>query len=217
MPIQKSVLTQKIVELKKSVPKRNFKQSIELLMSLKGLDLKKPESRMEFSVEMPYPIGKPVKVCVIATGDLALKAKGSGADLVLDRGELDELAKDRKRAKKIAEEHDHFIAEASLMPLVGRVLGSVLGPRGKMPTPVPPNVAIEDLIKRYRRTVKIRVRDQPAVRCRVATEDMPEEHVAENVQAIISSVESKLEKGDKNVSRIRLKATMGRPVDVPLE
>jgi large subunit ribosomal protein L1 len=217
MPLQKSILTQKIIELKENTPKRNFKQSIELLLTLKGLDLKKPESRLDFSVEMPHPIGKPVKVCVIATGDLALKAKGGGADLVLDRGELDELAKDRKRAKKIAEEHDHFIAEASLMPLVGRALGAVLGPRGKMPTPVPPNVAIEDLIKRYKRTVKIRVRDQPAVRCRVATEDMSEEHIAENVQAIVSSVESKLEKGDKNMSRIRLKATMGKPVEVPLE
>jgi len=217
MPVKKDTLTQKVTELKKSTPKRNFKQSIELLMSLKDLDLKKPESRMELSVEMPHPIEKLVKICVVASGDLAVRAKNAGADLVLEKSELEEAAKDKKAAKKIANEYTHFIAETTLMPLVGKTLGSILGPRGKMPTPVPPNVSIEEVINKHRRTVKIRVRDQLAVRCRVATEDMSEELIAENVQAVVSGIESKLDKGERNVARIKLKATMGKPVEIPLK
>ncbi|NIQ04671.1 MAG: 50S ribosomal protein L1, partial [Candidatus Korarchaeota archaeon] len=62
---------------------------------------------------------------------------------------------------------DFFLAEAPSMPLVGKVLGSTLGPRGKMPVPVPPSADIGDLIKRYRRMVSMRIRNQPILQCRV--------------------------------------------------
>lgn len=41
------------------------------------------------------------------------------------------MGKDRKGAKKIANQHDFFVAQADMMPLVGRFLGPVLGPRKK--------------------------------------------------------------------------------------
>ena len=100
MPLNKSTLTQKVSELKKNMKKKNFKQSIELQMSLKDLDLKKTESRMEFPVEIPHPITKPVKICVIASGDLAARAKKTGAELTISgdcrHGRMAPLAKSRK-------------------------------------------------------------------------------------------------------------------------
>jgi len=214
LPPQKNDLLKAIATLKSSTPKRNFKQSIELIMKLKDMDMKKPESRIETSVEVPHQIPKDVKICVIASGDLALRAKKGGADRVLARAELEVIVKDKKAAKKFAAEFNHFIAEAPLMPLIGKSLGTFLGPRGKMPTPIPPNAPVEEIIARHRRTVKLRIRDQPAVKCRVATEDMADDEIADNLLAVISGVESKLAKGDKNVANIILKATMGKPVKV---
>lgn len=210
----KEAFIKALKELREKTPKRNFKQSIELSFRLRDIDLKRPENRINEAVELPHPINKPVKVCVIASGDLALRAKRAGADGVVERGELEGLSGDRKAAKKLVDAYDHFIAEAPLMPLVGRVLGSILGPRGKMPTPVPPNVSIEDVINRHKKIVRIRVRDQPSVKCRIGTEDMPEEAIAENAQAVLSAIEAKLPKGPKNVDNIRLKATMSPSVKV---
>lgn len=216
MPVTKEALVKAVKALKES-PKRRFLQSVELLMSLQDIDLRKPESRINELIELPHPINKPVKVCVFATGDLASRAKKGGADLVLDKSDIEGLAKDKKSARKLAREYEHFLAEAPLMPLIGRSLGALLGPRGKMPIPVPPNAPIEDMIKRYKKTVRVRVRDQPAVRCRIATEDMDDEKIAENAMAVISAIEGKLEKRSKNVRSIFLKKTMGPPVKILME
>lgn len=215
MPVTKENLIEAIKTLRSS-PKRNFLQSIELLISLKDVDLKKPESKINELIELPHPLTKPVKICVFATGDLALKAKKAGADLVLGKEEIENLGKDKKSARKIAGEYDHFLAEAPLMPLIGKTIGSFLGPRGKMPVPVPPNAIIEDLINRYRKLIRVRIRDQPAIRCRIATEDMKDEEIAENAAAIISTIEGKLEKKMRNIKSIMLKTTMGSPVKVLL-
>ena len=215
MPITKESLLEAVKALRNS-PKRNFLQSIELLISLKDVDLKKPEFKINELIELPYSSTKPVKICIFATGELALKAKKAGADLVLGREEIEELGKDKKLARKIANEYDHFLAEAPLMPLIGKTIGHFLGPRVKMPVPVPPNVAIEDLITRYRKLIRVRIRDQPAIRCRIATEDMKDEEIAENAAAVISVIEGKLEKKMKNIKSIMLKTTMGSPVKVSL-
>ncbi|MBS7657825.1 MAG: 50S ribosomal protein L1 [Candidatus Bathyarchaeia archaeon] len=216
MSVNKESLIEAVKALRNS-PKRNFLQSIELLISLKDIDFKKPESKINELIELPHPLTKPVKICVFGTGELALKAKKAGVDLVLGKEEIENLGKDKKLARKIAEEYDHFLAEAPLMPLIGKTIGSFLGPRGKMPVPVPPNASIEDLINRYRKLVRVRTRDQPAIRCKIATEDMKDEEIAENAATVISIIEGKLEKKMKNIKSIMLKLTMGSPVKVSLK
>jgi len=216
MPIPKESLIEAVKALKNAY-KRNFTQSIELLVSLKDVDLKKPESRINELIELPYQLNKPVKICVFATGDLALKAKKAGADLVLGKEEIENLGKDKKSARKLAKEYDHFLAEAPLMPLIGKTIGAFLGPRGKMPVPIAPNAPIEDLIKRYKKLVRVRIRDQPAIRCRIATEDMKDDEIAENAAAVISVIEGKLEKKMKNIKAIMLKKTMSPPIKVLLK
>ncbi|MBS7655156.1 50S ribosomal protein L1 [Candidatus Bathyarchaeota archaeon] len=216
MPIPKENLIEAVKALK-NTPKKNFTQSIELLVSLKDVDLKKPESKINELIELPYQLNKSVKICVFATGDLALKAKKAGADLVFGKEEIENLGKDKKSTRKIAKEYDHFLAEAPLMPLIGKTIGAFLGPRGKMPAPIAPNAPIEDLIKRYKKLVRVRIRDQPAIRCRIATEDMKDEEVAENAAAVISVIEGKLEKKMKNIRSIMLKKTMSPPVKILLK
>jgi large subunit ribosomal protein L1 len=177
--------------------------------------MKSPEGRLQENIELPYPPPeKTNKICVIATGELALKAKKANADLVIDRAELEGLAGKKKELRKIADEYDFFVAEAPLMPLVGKILGVTLGPRGKMPVPVPPTADIESLLNKYRKTVVIRMRNQPIIQCRVGTESMKEEEITENIQAVLRVLEGKLKRGMKNIKLVCVKTTMGAPVKI---
>ncbi len=123
---------------------------------------------------------------------------------------------DKKKQKKLANTFDFFIAEAPLMPLVGKSLGATLGPRGKMPTPVPPTANIVDQIEKHRKTVLLRIRGQPVLQCRVGNENMADEEIAENIQAVMKRIEGKLKRGIKNIRSIRLKTTMGTPIKVEM-
>ena len=201
-------LTEVVEEVKKSCKGKGFKQSIELIVNLRDLDLRRPENRIIGLMELPYPPNKPVKVCVFASGELYTKAKNLGVDLILTRDDLERIAKDKRQAKKIAKNHDFFIAEASLMPLIGRTWGVYLGPRGKMPTPVPPTADIENILERLRRTVRIRVRNQPVVQLRVGTEDMDSKQIAENINAALNWIIDRLPKGLTNIKDVYLKGTM---------
>jgi len=212
MSLDSKALLESVKEAKSKAEKRKFSQSMELIINLRDIDMKKPESRIQESIELPHPVAKQSKVCVIATGDLALRARKAGADLVIERADLEALASDRKKQKDLVNEYEHYIAEAPLMPTVGRVLGSVLGPKGRMPTPVPPNVDIASVVEKQRRIVQLRLRSQPVLQCRIGTEDMSDEHISENIEVVIRRLEGKLKRGLRNIKSIVVKAAMGPPV-----
>jgi len=215
MPIDEERLLEALKEMRAKTRKRNFKQSVELLISLRDIDLRKPENRIREMVELPHGLGKEARVCVIASGDAALRAKKEGLE-VLEKDELEAMAGDKKRAKKLAKQYDYFVAEAPLMPLIGRVLGPVLGPRGKMPTPVPPTADFKAIVDRLKRTVRVVAWKAPNVYCKVGTEDMDDKALAENINAVIKVLEEKLPRGLKNIKSVYVKMTMGPAVEVEL-
>ncbi|MGQ9506564.1 MAG: 50S ribosomal protein L1 [Candidatus Bathycorpusculaceae bacterium] len=214
MPLDQKTIFNAVKEAKEKSKKRNFNQSIELVLSLKDIDMKSPEGKIQEIIELPHSPAKTNKICVIATGELALKARKANADLVIERADLEGLAGNKRESRKIANNYDFFIAEAPLMPMVGKVLGPVLGPRGKMPIPVPPTVDIASLIEKHRKTVILRMRNQPILQCRVGTENMKEEEIAENIQTILRTVEAKLKRGLKNIKSTYIKTSMGEPVKI---
>ncbi len=197
----------------KNNKKRKFVQSVELIINLKDIDLSKPENRIDEEIELPKGRGKDAKIAVFATGELALKAKEI-ADKVIMPDEIKELAEDKKKAKSIAEEYDLFIAEASLMPLIGKSLGKILAPRGKMPKPVPHEINISEVVGKLRRSIKIRSKDKPFIHCMVGKENMTVEDIVENIEAVLHRVEGKLERGKMNIASAHVKTTMGLPVRV---
>lgn len=199
--------------LKVSPKKRRFTQSVEMIIALKDVDVKKPENRINTIVTLPHPPEKKLaKVVVVASGDLALKARDAGADLVIDKDDLQKLASDKKAAKKLAKRYDFFLAQTDLMVQVGRILGKYLGSRGKMPQPIPPNVPVAPLIERMKRSVRVRIKDNPVIMVRVGTEDQPIEHIVANARAVLDEVLKKF--APHNIYRIYFKLTMGRPVKV---
>ena len=188
--------------------KRNFVETVELAVNLKDVDLSVPKNRITEDVILPNGRGKAVRVCVIGGGELALKAKDV-ADLVITPEELQTLADDKKQAKKIANSTNYFIAEAPLMAVVGKRLGTVLGPRGKMPKPIPPGADPTGMIESLRKTVSVRTKDRITFHAPVGSADMPVEQIADNIDALLKRIELKLEKGRMNIDSSYVKTTMG--------
>lgn len=214
MPIDKKELIEALKKVDEISKKRNFVEAIELMVNLKDIDLKKPENRINAELVLPNEIGGEPNICVIASGELAVKAKDLNVR-VLDKDELQSLAGNKKAIKKLAKTYDFFIASVDLMPLVGKILGAILGPRGKMPKPVPPNTDLKAILENYKKTVRLRMRDNPCIHAKVGTRGMDKEKLAENINAILSFLEEKLERGPSNIKSIYLKTTMGPSIKVP--
>jgi len=214
MPLDQKTILDAVKSAKEKSEKRNFDQSIELIINLKDIDMKSQEGKLQEIVELPYSPEKQNRICIIASGELALKSRKANADLVIERAELEGFAGKKRELRKIANDYDFFIAEAPLMPLVGKILGPVLGPRGKMPIAVPPTADIASLINKHRKTIIVRMRSQPILQCRVGSEKMKEEEIAENVQAVLRAIEGKLKRGMKNIKLAYIKTAMGQPVSI---
>jgi len=191
-----------------SAKKRNFVETVELAINLKDVDLSIPKNRITDDIILPNGRGRAVKICVIGGGELALKAKDV-ADVVITPDELQAIADDKKQAKKLANSTDYFIAEAPLMAVVGKRLGTVLGPRGKMPKPIAPGVDPTAMIDGLRRTVSVRTKDRMTFHAPVGTVEMSAEQLADNIETILKRVELKLEKGRMNIASSYVKTTMG--------
>ncbi len=206
-------MNQEIVEAVKKAKSeskpRNFTQSIDVVINIKDLDVKKPENRFDEEVFLPNGRGKGIKIAVIADGELAISAKDAGADLVITKEELQEMGKDRKQAKKMANEYTFFVAQADMMPQVGRFLGPVLGPRKKMPKPVPATAKPDPILERLSNTVKVRIKDQPVIQAIVGSQDMDDELIADNVEAVLGVLDRNLEKGRNQIKSMYVKTTMG--------
>ena len=211
-------MTQEIIdavkEAKEQAKPRNFTQSIDVIINLKDLDVRKPENRFSEEVALPNGRGKEIKIGVIADGELALAAKNAGVDVVISKEDLQEFGKDIKAAKKVVNSVDSFIAQADMMRLVGRFLGRILGPRNKMPKPVPASARIEPLLERTQATIKVGVKQQPSIQILVGTQDMDDEKLAENIEAVLAVLDRNLEKGRNQIKSMYIKATMGSVVRV---
>ncbi|MGE0015481.1 MAG: 50S ribosomal protein L1 [Candidatus Methanomethylophilaceae archaeon] len=199
------IAVQKALE---SAKKRNFVETVELAINLRDVDLSIPKNRIQEDIVLPAGRGKSLKICVIGGGELALKAKDV-ADLVISPDELGALADDKKQAKKVANSIDYFIAEAPLMAVVGKRLGTVLGPRGKMPKPIAPGADPTVMIDQLRRTATIRTKDRKTFHVPVGTVDMKAQDIADNIDVILGRVEGRLEKGRHNIASAYVKTSMG--------
>jgi len=195
-------------------PPRNFRETVDLAVNLRDLDLNDPSNRVDESVVLPAGTGQETRIVVFATGETALRAE-EVADNVLGPDELEELGDDDDDAKDLADETDFFVAEAPMMQDIGRYLGTVLGPRGKMPTPLQPDDDVVETVERMKNTVQLRSRDRRTFHTRVGAQDMDAEAISDNIDVIVRRLEAALEKGPLNIDSIYVKTTMGPSVEVP--
>jgi large subunit ribosomal protein L1 len=200
-----------VTEVLAKAKPREFPETLEVSVNLKDLDLTVPKNRIEEEIPLPNGRGKPVKVAVFGSPELIQKVR-SVADMTVTAGQIDDLVKDKKSSKKLATDIDFFLAEAPLMPTIGRRLGVVLGPRGKMPRPVPPGSDPTNLINALKRSIRVRSRGNRTFHAPVGTRAMSPDQIAQNVDAVLNRIVGKLERGRTNIESVYVKATMGPAV-----
>ena len=208
--ITETQLTEMIKKVKAETKQRKFTQAIELIINFKDIDVKKGFAINEV-IQLPKT-NSPATVCVMATGDMGLKAKQANADSVIGIDELEKFATNKRESRKFINKYDFFLADTQVMPLVGKTLGQFLGPRGKMPTPVPFDAPIESFLQRFRSSIKVRTRASLSVSCKIGDESMEDTDLAINAHAVLSAIEKKLPNGERNIKRIMIKTSMGKPI-----
>ena len=209
--VNETQLVEVIKKAKESDKTRKFQQSIEMILVFKDIDVKKGFAISE-TVQLPKKMSKSASVCIIATGDLGIMAKNAKADRVMNEAELVQLGKNKRESRKVINKYDFFLADTKLMPTVGKVLGQLLGPRGKMPTPIPFNAPVEALLERFRTSVGVKVKGSLSLSCKIGEESMEDADLAANANTIAAAIEKKLPNGDKNIRKIMIKTTMGKAV-----
>lgn len=209
--ISESQIAQMVTEAKKNQKERKFRQSLEIIMVFKDIDVKKGFAINE-TVQLPKKLNQPASVCVIASGDLGLKAKNANADKVVDGAQLTQIGTNKRESRKLINGYDFFLADTQLMANVGKVLGQFMGPRGKMPTPVPFNAPIDSILERFRSSIRVRLRNSLSLACKIGDESMSDDDLVANANAVINTVEKKLPSGDKNIKKIMVKTTMGKVI-----
>jgi large subunit ribosomal protein L1 len=195
-------------------PERNFRETVDLAINLRDLDLADPNNRVDESIVLPSGTGQDTQIVVFAEGETALRAEDV-ADQVLDSDDLEDLGDDDNAAKNLADETNFFIAEASMMQDIGRYLGTVLGPRGKMPTPLQPDDDVVETVNRMKNTVQVRSGERRTFHTRVGAENMDADSIADNIDVILRRLFTDLEKGPQNIDSVYVKTTMGPAVEVP--
>ena len=207
-------ITQAVSQALDERPSRNFRETVDLAVNLQDIDLNDPSNRIDEEIVLPAGTGQDTQIVVIADGETALRAE-EVADEVISGDELGDLAGDEDRAKDLAEETDFFVAEQALMQDVASNLGRILGPRGKMPTPLAPDDDVVETVRRMTDTVSLRSGDRRTFHTRVGAEDMSADDIADNVDVILRRLEAELEKGPLNIDSVYVKTTMGPAVEVP--
>ncbi len=206
-------ITQAIKQALEEAPERKFLESIEMAFTIKDVDLKNPANRIEENVRLPRGRGKEVSIAIFAGAEMAAKAKKAELT-VIDPATIEDLGGNRQAARKMARRYDFFLSEVPHMATIGRYLGVVLGPRGKMPRPVPPNVDPGMIAAGLAETAVVRSRDKVTFHTIVGSRAQSEEDISENALEVWKRVTSKLERGAGNIRSLYVKTSMGPSIKV---
>ena len=211
--ISEAQYVEAIKQAKESDKEHKFTHAIEMITVFRDIDVKKGFALNE-TVQLPNKMNKPAQICIIASGDMGTKAKKANADRVMNEEEITKIGSNKRESRKFINKYDFFLADTKLMPIIGKVLGQLLGPRGKMPTPIPFNASIESFLERFRDSIKIRTKGSLSLSCKIGDETMDDDALASNANTIISSIEKKLPNGSKNIKKIMFKTTMGKIIQI---
>lgn len=205
-------ITETLEALKKE--QRKFKQSCDLIVALKDLNLKNPDEQVEFYTQLPKGVGKKRKICALVAGEMAEEAK-EVFDTVVTQDEFQKLEK--KQIKKLADQNEFFVGQANIMPKIAATFGRFLGPRGKMPNPkaggiVPPKAPLQPLYDKFQNTVKLSAKKSPNLQVLAGTQEMATKDLVDNIMYLYDQIIHHLPKEKNNVKHVYIKFTMSKPV-----
>lgn len=201
----------KAIQSLRQEKKRNFNQSVDLIINLKNFDIKKQSLNIIANIKHKI---KDNKIC-------AFLEKNSNLVDTITKEDFSKF-KTKKDFKKLVKHYDFFIAEAKLMPQIASVFGRYLGPSGKMPSPqlgilpIVSDSAIKELIEKINTSVKIKAKE-PSIKVCIAKQNMSDQDIAENIESVLNSVISALPKKEENIKSVMIKFTMSKPIKIILK
>jgi len=185
--------------------KRNFVQTVEMIINFRNVDFSKQENRLNLTVFLPNGLGKEKEVVIFSD---SLEAKKYGR--VITSKEIEALSKNKKELEKLKDAI--LLADPKLISVVVRYLGQYLGPRGKIPKVI--TRSIEEEIKEAKSSIKIQSKGRylPTIQCAIGSELMSIEQLTENAKKVLEEILTKVQKS--NIRNIYFKLTMGKAVKV---
>ncbi|MBI5222904.1 hypothetical protein HY990_00625 [Candidatus Micrarchaeota archaeon] len=189
--------------------KKKFKQSVEIIINMRGLDFSKSENRLNLDIVLPKGKGgKELKSAIIGDASIADEGRRAGADLVILPNEIANYAA-KDKLTDLAKNY-FLLAQPNQMGAVAKSLGQVLGKKGKLPKPIIGNV--KDMIERSKKSVRILSKGKylPVAQALIGTETMTPEELVENAETIYEAIRAKVSEG--NIKSIYVKLTMGKPI-----
>lgn len=199
------LLKNKIEEAIKTKEKRRFKQSLELIIVLKDVDIKEIKNNISI-ITLPY--FNDSKVVVFSE----IKRSDINAESISLK-EIENISQNKRLAKKFARSFDFSLAETKLIPIIGKLLGKFLAPLGKMPIPITDEKKLNENIEKLKKSRKINLK-QNQIQIKIGKEDMKLEELFENAKSAINQIVSNLPNGEKNIKKIYVKLTMSKPIRV---
>lgn len=212
--MQKKDIIKAVKELEDKSQKRKFKQSYDLSMAFRELDLKNPDNRIELYLVLPHKPREKTKICAFVDQQHVNEAKKI-CDTVIEKKEFSNWK--TRDMKRLVRGHDFFIAQSNIMPGMASVFGKFLSVLGKMPSPKSktifgPGDKMESMVERLGKTVKILAKKQPVINCKVGEEGYEPEKIADNVMFIFNEIIHNVPEGERQIKNMYLKLTMSKPV-----
>ena len=207
-----------ISTLRKDFKKKKFSQNVDVVVNLQDLDFKKPDHQIDFFVTLPHTVGKKRRIAALVDVDLYDDAKNV-CDTTIPLYQFEEYSKNKKLIKKLAKQHDFFIAQSTIMTKIAATFGRVLGPKNKMPNPkagsvVAPKTNIKPLYDKLQKTIRVLARAKPLIQVTIGREDMTDDQLADNLNMLYDQIIHHLPKERNNIRSVFVKTTMGPSIKV---
>jgi large subunit ribosomal protein L1 len=205
-----------IKKTRKDAKERKFTESVEIIFNFKNIDFSKQQNRFNFTVSLPKGRGKPLIGGVFVQDVKTLK--DSKNTIAISQEELKKFKSNPKLFRKIMKKCNFFLAEPPLMPVVAKEVGQILGPKGKMPKPLPPNADVAKIVKVYENQVLLKSKGKylPTLQTVFGSVKMSDEDLNENANAIYTALVKELKGVHVKIKSIYIKTSMGKPVKVEL-
>ena len=187
--------------------KRNFLETVELQIALKGYDPSK-DKRFNGTMKLPNPARGAMKVCMLGTEKDVERAEASGID-AMSEDDLKKLNKNKKLVKKLAAKYDAFLASAKLIKKIPRLLGPGLNRAGKFPIVVGSSEDIEAKVQDMSSQIKFQMKKVLCLNAAVGNVEMDSDSIRTNIMIAVNFLVSLCKKNWQNIACLYIKSTMG--------
>lgn len=199
------ILRSKIEEAIKIAKPRKFKQSVELIVVLKDVNINEIKNSLQI-ISLPYY--NESRVVVFSE----IKKENIKAESISLK-EIEAISQSKRQAKKFARSFNFSLAETKLIPVIGKLLGKYLAPLGKMPSPITDEKKLNETIEKLKKSIKINLK-QNQIQLKIGNENMKIDEIFENAKSAINQIVSALPNGERDIRKMYVKLTMGKPVKV---